>query len=337
MKILFDCQNTPFFLAHGGADIQIRSTCEALRKIGIDADYVKWWDPKQEADLIHTFSVPDASYLKFAAEKGIPVVCTSLFTANCNNPDLYLYLKGLLVSSVLKSRRIPVISTFRAYSRWESFRTCSCNVVGLQAEVDVLKKVHGVPDEKVRIIPLGLSEAYLHAEPGPRDGNYLISTGTITERKRSLELAEMAHAMKVPLLFVGKAYSEDSDYWKRFKQLVDGHWVRHIPHTDDVLELISLTRAARGYVLDSYYENWCLAAHEAIACRIPILVPDQRWSRERFGNQANYLKGNHAEKSRQLKTFYNEASSMSPPDIKLHSWVEVAHELKELYISLLKP
>ncbi len=335
MKVLIDCHSTPFFLAHGGADIQIHNTRNALRAIGVEAEFVRWWDRSQEADLIHTFSVPDPHYLKFARGRGIPVVCTTLFTANCNNPEWYLRLKGLLVSFVLGAKGIPLVSTFRNFSRWDSFRDCACNVVGLQAEVDVLTKVHGVSDDKIRIVPLGLAEEFLKAEPGTREADHLITTGTITERKRSVELAEIAHAAQVPILFVGKPYSESSDYWKRFQSLVDGKYVKHIRHTDNTHELIELIRNARGYVLDSYFENWCLAAHEALACGIPILVPDQRWSRERFGSQANYLGITREEKSRQIAEFHRTAGSQPRPNIKLHSWEEVALQLRDLYQSLL--
>lgn len=335
MKVLLDCQGTPFLLAHGGVDIQLNSTCNALRSTGVEADYLRWWDKNQECDLIHTYSVPDSQFLKFAREKRVPVVCTSLFTANCNRSNRSLKAKGLLVSAVLASRKVPIISMLREFSRWESFRGFDCNIVGLQAEADVLKLVYGVPEANIRIVPLGLSEIFLEAPPATREEDHLITTGTITERKRSVEIAEMAREARVPVLFVGKPYSDDNPYWKKFQSLVDGKYVKHIPHTDSPAELVELMGKSRGYILNSYYENWCLSAHEAVACGLPILVPDQRWSRERFGNQATYLKPTRAEMIVQLKEFHAKAPSMPAPDIKLYSWQEVAGILKDIYSSVL--
>lgn len=335
MKVLLDCQGTPFLLAHGGVDIQLNSTCQALRSAGVEADYLRWWDSSQPCDLIHTYSVPDSQFLKFAREKKVPVVCTSLFTANCNRSNRSLKTKGLLVSAVLASRQIPVVSMLREFSRWESFRQVDCNIVGLEAEVDVLKLVYGVPAENIRLVPLGLSEIFLNAPPATREEDHLITTGTITERKRSVEIAEMAREAKVPVLFVGKPYSEDNPYWKRFQSLVDGRYVKHIPHTDSPAELVLLMRKSRGYLLNSYYENWCLSAHEAIACGLPILVPDQRWSRERFKDQAHYWKPTRPEMISQLKDFHAKAPTLPVPDIKLHSWLEVAGILKGIYSSVL--
>ena len=53
--------------------------------------------------------------------------------------------------------------------------------------------------------------------------------------------------------------------------------------------MVALLQASRGFVLMSQFENWCLSAHEAVACGLPVLVPDQNWSRERFGNAARYF------------------------------------------------
>jgi glycosyltransferase involved in cell wall biosynthesis len=48
--------------------------------------------------------------------------------------------------------------------------------------------------------------------------------------------------------------------------------------------MIGLLQRARGFVLNSRFENWSLAAHEAAACGLPLLLPDLPWSREQFGD-----------------------------------------------------
>jgi len=66
-------------------------------------------------------------------------------------------------------------------------------------------------------------------------------------------------------------------------------------------------------------------------------VQDQKWSRERFGHAARYFKqlGASAENVRSLKQFYADAPSLSAPAIQLHSWREVAQELKTVYTKVL--
>ena len=56
MKILID-HPFPFFLAHGGQQIQIEETKRALESIGVGVDWLRWWDQSQSADIIHYFGV----------------------------------------------------------------------------------------------------------------------------------------------------------------------------------------------------------------------------------------------------------------------------------------
>ena len=83
----------------------------------------------------------------------------------------------------------------------------------------------------------------------------------------------------------------------------------------------------------SDYENWCLTAHEAAACGLPLLLPDLKWSRERFGNQAHYFEtiGFNNRNAEILRNFWEDAPALPTPEIKLHSWDEVARQLRGVY------
>jgi len=52
VKILIDHQ-LPFLLAHGGLQIQIERTREALEESGLEVEYLRWWDDSQKGDIIH--------------------------------------------------------------------------------------------------------------------------------------------------------------------------------------------------------------------------------------------------------------------------------------------
>lgn len=336
MKVIIDSFGPPFFLAHGGATTQVVETMRALQEVGVEVEFARWWDSHQTGDLIHTFGTPKGAYIDFARAKGMPVINTTLFTATCNRSVNYLTLQGAMVTAMLKMPGFPPWGAIRSQLGWRSYNTCDLNIVGLEAEANVLRKVYSVPASKIRLVPLGLSELFLEAGHGERLGEYLITTGTITERKRSIELAQLAKAAQVPICFVGKPYDQNSSYWRAFEALIDGKMVKHIPHTENVDEMIQLLKGSRGYVLYSDYENWCLSAHEAIACGIPIMVPDQPWSRELFGNKAAYLlPGKTRINTERLKTFYDSARHLPPPDIKLYSWKDVALKLADTYRSLL--
>jgi glycosyltransferase involved in cell wall biosynthesis len=330
MKVLFD-HLQPFFFAHGGFQTQIEQTRQGLLELGVEVEWLRWWDDTQKGDLIHYFGTAPASYLRQARSIGIPTVMTTLFTATCNRSDRLLRLQGTVVRTVLG---LPVGGGIKRQLEWSSFGLCDRNVVGLEAERRVLELVYGLPASRVSLLPLGLPDRFLSAQPSDRAGDHLICVGTITERKCSVELADLARRAEVPILFVGKPYAESDPYWKTFSSKIDNHWVRYQPHVHSEDEMIALLRNARGCVVKSWYENWCLAAHEAAACGLPLLVPDQKWSRERFGAEATYFSTDGTGDAEILRRFYQHCPDQSQPKIQLHSWRDVATLLRPIYESV---
>ena len=332
MKALFYC-DVPFMLAHGGAQIQIQETKTALESIGVEVDWLRWWDDRQQGDLIHVFGTVSAGLIELARTARIPVVLTSLLTAACNYPARRLQTQRVATRVVRAAlNRLGLGSQLH----WTAFHECARNVVGLRAEQRVLEVVHGIPAARIAIVPLGLSEAFRRAGPGKRSQPHLICTGTITARKRAVELAELARRAQVPVLFVGKPYAEQDPYWHQFRALIDGTYVKHHPHVEDVAAMIALLQESRGFVLLSRFENWCLSAHEAIACGLPILVPNQNWSQERFGEQARYWPAiSGAAATDALRQFYADCPALPAPAVHLHGWSDAARALAPVYQAVL--
>ena len=337
MKVLIDLAGIPFHLAHGGARTQILGTRAGLEAHGVEVEFARWWDQDQKGDVIHIFGVPKADYLKYAARKGVPVINTTLFTAACNRSDRRLSLQGLGIGLARRMPQVPPFSVLRSGLDRSAFALCTRNVVGLAAEVEVLKRAYQVPEEQIRVVPLALPDAFHGVTPGERSSPFLITTGTITARKRSLELARLAHEQQVPICFVGKPYDETDPYWHAFRERIDDKWVRHVPHTESVDEMIRLLRESRGFVLGSDYENWCLSAHEAAACGLPLLLPDQRWSRERFGDQVRYFPpGAVSGGGAALKEFYGEAPGLAPPGVEHLRWADVGRMMIGIYEEVMR-
>ena len=182
-------------------------------------------------------------------------------------------------------------------------------------------------------MPLGTSDAYLRANPSTREGDHLICTGTITARKRTNDLARLARRAETPILFVGKGYRPDDPYFLEFLSLVDGRFVRHQPHVDGEPAMIELYRAARGFVIYSDVENWCLSAHEAAACGLPVLLRALPWALERFGEAAHYLTNDLAADVAILRRFGQDAPTLPAPQIRQWSWPEVGEQLHALPIA----
>jgi glycosyltransferase involved in cell wall biosynthesis len=334
MKILLNC-HLPFLLAHGGTQVQIEQTKAGLEQIGVEVEYLRWWDADQTGDILHQVGWLPSEMIDRARKKGWKVAITILLTETCNRSPGELFLRKLLVRSAMAS---PLPPKLKRRLQWQAYHLSDQMIVGLEVEARIVREGYGVPRERVAVVPLGLSQTFLQAAPASRSGTHLICTGTIGPSKNSLELAGYAAAAQVPLLFVGKPFDYGSDYWKQFEKLVDGRVVRHLPHVGSPAELVALLQQARGYVLMSRFENWSLAAHEAAACGLPMLLPDQPWSRERFGARASYFpKPGRGSPADALKRFYEGCPELPPPGIRLHSWVEVAEMLRTIYQQMLAP
>ena len=333
MKVLFDLP-LPFILAHGGFQTQVELTKVALEKLGVEVEFLRWWDDRQHGDLIHFFTAASNNYLQQARTAKLPVVMTTLFTETCNRSDARLAGQGWLTRMILA---LPFGEGVKQQLDWRAYHNCTHNIVGLEAERRVLQIVYRVPPDKISIVPYGLSDTYLRAGHGSRNESHLICTGTITQRKNCVELAEMAHAAQTPVLFVGRPYHPADPYWLRFQRLIDDRWVKYHPQVSSETEMIGLLQAARGFVIMSNFENWCLSAHEAAVCGLPLLVQNQKWSRERFGSQARYFNSIGVSKRNieTLRQFYAAAPRLPAPAIKLYGWDDVGRLLKGIYERLL--
>jgi glycosyltransferase involved in cell wall biosynthesis len=325
MKVLFNC-HVPFMLAHGGAQVQIEQSKASLEQIGVETAFLEWWNDRQTGDVLHHFGAIPTEMVRQARKKGWRVVNTILLSENCNRPKRALLLRRVLIRTAMAA---PLPRRFQLH--WSSFRLCDRVLVSLEAEKQILVHSYGVQARAVRKVPLGLREAFLKAGPGPQRGDYLISHGTIAPVKNSVELARLALEAQVPMLFVGKPFAEGDNYWQQFHRLVDNKYVRYQPHVASDIEMVRLLQRARGFVLMSRFENWSLAAHEAVACGLPLLLPDLPWSRERFSSQANYFPRKGAAQARAVREFYQQSSTATPPKVRLYGWREVGEILRDAY------
>ena len=330
MKVIFNFHE-PFMLAHGGAQVQIEQTKAALEQVGVETGFLEWWNESQRGDILHHFGALPMPLISLARDKGWKVVITILLSQQCNRTNRELLLRKIGIRTLMLAPK-----RLRARLPWSVFRMCDQVIVGLEAERHVLERVYGAGKKSITVVPLGLPEAFLRAGPGERTENHLISHGTIAPVKNSLELARLALEAQVPVLFVGKPYEATSDYWEQFRRLVDNKFVKHHAHVEGEAGMINLLQRARGFVLMSRFENWSLSAHEAAACGLPLLLSDQRWAHERFGDQASYFSGQCKSASlAALRRFYEQCPSLPPTKVRLYSWKEVAVTLRDTYAQLL--
>jgi glycosyltransferase involved in cell wall biosynthesis len=328
MKVLFNC-TLPFSLAHGGQQIQVERTREALLAHGVEVEPVRWWDGEQSGDLIHYFGRMPADHIRFAHKKGMRVVMAELLTGpGSRTPAQLRFQKG--IKAVIQ--RFAPQSLILSFN-WDSYQLADAIVALTPWEAHLMKYLFGATPEKTVVVANGVEDVFLRAQPVER-GPWLVCTATITERKRVLELAQAAVAAQTPLWVIGRAYDENDAYALQFLKLAKQfpNFVRYGGGINDRKELAGIYRAARGFVLLSTMESQSLSAAEAAACGCPLLLSDLPWARSTYGGGTTYVspRAKPAVTAAALRAFYDAAPQLPVPPLPLN-WLEIGRQLKVIY------
>jgi len=333
MRVLFYCQ-CPFSLAHGGLQIQIEQTRNALEKVGVEVDYLRWYDGAQKGDILHFFGRLAPELATLAQGKGMKVVMAELLTEQGSRRPGILRLQRYLFRiwrSILGYRGTDIF-------RWESYRLADACVALTAHEAWLMTYQFDAPPEKVHVVPNGVEDVFLQSKSVTR-GNWLVCTTTVTERKRILELAEAAVHAKTPLWVIGRAYADSDPYAARFVELAKRHpdLIRFDGPIRDRILLAEAYRQARGFVLLSAMESLSLSALEAAACQCPLLLSDLPWAKTVFRDSVSYcpVTPDISRTASALRKFYDAAPNLPPPAKPL-TWIDIANQLKTLYEGVLK-
>jgi glycosyltransferase involved in cell wall biosynthesis len=316
----------------GGTQILIQQTRLALLQLGVEVEWLRWWDRDQKGDLIHQFGRSSGSFIEEAQRGGCRVVMTDLLSVTGARPRWQLGAYKLIARLV---RRAGVESHLERF--WGGILARADAVVAsTEWEASLMRDIFGVAPEKVHVVSDAVQDVYLNSQPLER-GPWLLSTGTIHAVKRMLELAEAALVAKTPLWVIGRPPGKGDAYSEQFIKLVHEHpdQIRYegfVPQE----RLVQAYREARGFVLLSQHETNSLAALEAAACECPLLLTDLPWARTTRGNRATYcpLRASVSTTARILRNFYDSAPNLPRPP-RPHSWADVACQLKGIYESLL--
>jgi glycosyltransferase involved in cell wall biosynthesis len=331
MRVILDHPN-PFLLSHGGFQIQIEQTYNALRQIGVAVEYLRWWDDRQPADIIHYFGLPTPPYVNLAQKKGVRIVLSQLLTGlGSRSPRVLPFQKAIIT---LARKTLPNVITSRF--SWEVFEKVDASVALTDWEAHLMRYMFFAPREKVHVIANGVEDIFLQGGPATR-GQWLVCTATIAERKRVLELAQAAVMAKTPVWIIGKPYADSEPYAQRFLEFArqNAPTVRYEGAISDRAQLARVYREARGFVLLSTMESLSLSALESAACECPLLLSDLPWARTTFRENASYCPITSPQQTAvHLRQFYDAATTLKPPQ-KPATWVEIARQLKAVYESVL--
>jgi glycosyltransferase involved in cell wall biosynthesis len=129
-----------------------------------------------------------------------------------------------------------------------------------------------IPDERIRVIPNGVSEVFVPGGPAA-EGDYALAVGTLEPRKNLAVALDAARRLGVELRVVGERGWGHVD--------VDG-WVGRV--SDE--RLAELYRGALCLVYPSLYEGFGIPVLEAMACGTPVVTSAGGATEETAGGAA---------------------------------------------------
>jgi glycosyltransferase involved in cell wall biosynthesis len=330
MKVVFDCR-VPYAFAHGGLQIQIEQTLAALRRIGVDAEPLRWWDENQKVDILHYFGRIPFVLLEIARQKGAKVIFSDFLGDVAARPQRKIRLQRIVVRTLR-----GILTPQRAAGlNWESYRQADACIALNPWERHLMNYIFDAPMERTHVVLNGVEDLFFKSAPAAR-GEWLICTATIRDLKRNYEVAAAAVEAQTPIWMIGKPYSETDAYARKFIALAKQRpkWIRYEGAIDDRERLARIYRDARGFVLLSVYESLSLSALEAAACQCPLLLSDLPWARSVFKEGARYCPvGSTGETARALRSFYDAAPTMQLAETPM-TWTQVAEQLAGVYRSV---
>jgi glycosyltransferase involved in cell wall biosynthesis len=332
MKVLFYC-DMPFYLAHGGSQTLIEALMRELAALGVEVEPARWWDENQRADIIHTVGRPKHFNVRLAHEKKFKCVMTDLLDQTASRSAARLFLQRSIVR--MGTSLAPGMT---GRYNWGTYRDIDAAVFAVDHELEVARYLFGLDAAKGHVIPHGLEEEALAQLSAPEpEGDYLVSVATIAERKNTLLLAQAARIAKTPVVFLGKPFSAGDPYFQRFKELVDGEYVRY-PGFVSPEEKHRYLRGARGFALLSQFESGCIAVYEAAAAGLPLLLSDLPWAAKSYP-QARMLQLAKLESADRvavaLKRFYGQVHRLPGMTFPVLPWHEVARQYVKVYEKVL--
>jgi len=332
MKVIID-HPQPFLLSHGGFQVQIEQTYAALREVGIDAEYLRWWDDRQKADIIHYFGRPSIPYVTLAQSKGIRIVMAELLTGLGSRSAQMLPFQKAAISFARAT--LPGIATGRF--AWDVYSKVDALIAGTSWEAHLMSYIFGAPKAKVHVVLNGVEEVFRQS-PVMQRGQWLVCTATIAPRKRVLELAQAAVSANTPIWIIGKPYADSDPYAQQFFALArqNPKTIRYEGPVSDRAQLARIYREARGFVLLSTMESLSLSSGEAAACQCPMLLSDLPWARTAYQENASYCPiTSVSETAACLRRFYDAAPGLNIPP-KPPSWTEIGQQFKGIYEQVFK-
>jgi len=320
MKIAFNTYSAAF-QCPGGGEIQLLKSKEALEQRGHEVVLFNQWMHKlEDFDVVHQFAVQGGTYnlSAYSHDNSIPLVLSPILWLN---QDLSRYPMSEI-----------------------KFMMEMADVICPNSEAEIQRFIRNfdIPSHKYHLTYNGVDSIFFNAanpdlffrEYKLREP-FILCVANIEQRKNQLALLEAAAELNLHVVLIGNI--RDNDYYGAIKSRF--HRFSYLGYMDHGSEIFrSAYSAATVFALPSLLETPGLAALEAAAVGLPLVITREGCTEEYFGSDGFYVDPNSiADISAKITLAIKKGKSMSGLKLraKNFSWNRVAEQLEAAYIKAL--
>lgn len=270
----------PHCFAFGGFEVQMLCAITAAQAAGADIRQLNPWERDASFEVLHLWGFDISHYASayWAHLTGKKVVVSALFPYPSLGSMVRHHVSLILGPARIRAKLIPWISALTV-----------CNL----QQAEYATKVIGIPRRKVHVIPNIIEDEFFdidrHEQRAPTGFcGYVLCTGNICRRKNQLSLVKACAQLDVPVVLIGSVLAGEELYGAQVASAVaqyhKARWINGLQHRSP--ELLGAYRAAAVYALPSYMEQQPIAALEAAAARLPLVLGDRAYAKQEFYSNA---------------------------------------------------
>lgn len=293
MKICFAAYEG-VILAKGGPYTKIIQTKKVLEESGHKVDLLNLWENNslKDYDIIHLVGANISTYgfarnlmlrnIKFLTEPVFFSLHSPSAIKRVINVQKFLrrYLKGLWTE----------FGIIKEICDWSELI-----LPNTEAEKQSLIKSFSQRDNKIEVVPNGVSSHFINADPGIFINKYGIKDFILTvghigpKRKNILTLIKALNKINHPAVIIGPMLESDESFHVK-EEIKTNKNIIYIDEIPNNSELLASAYAACGcFVLPSLYETPGIAALEAALAGAKIVITPYGGTKEYFRNWAEYI------------------------------------------------
>ncbi|MEQ9310411.1 MAG: glycosyltransferase [Balneolaceae bacterium] len=325
---------------NGGVRTQAIQTAEALKKLGVEVQFVSPWQQSLEFDLAHIFVAGPSTIgiIQRCKELGIKTALSPVYFSNRSAPVIASSLK---IEKLISKIGPGIRSDF-------GIKATACNLADVilpntTSEANLIAKGFGIDPSKINVVPNGVESRFVDTSSDlfvEKYGikNFVLFVGQAgAQRKNVIKLIEAAPNIQSQIVIIGSFY--DDNYGNKCRQLASKSTnltlIDTLEHNSELLS--SAYATCHTFVLPSFYETPGIAAMEAALAGANIVITERGGTNNYFKNWAEYIT---PESTKSIYEAINQSLKKEKKnELKTHilnnfTWDKVAEKTLENYKKL---